>query len=94
MSHDNADRGGSPESGGPNLPSFKLIGALVLVAAVAIFFFQNGDSSQVEFLWMDVDWSVRTVIIVSIAAGVLLDRVFLWQWRRARERKAQQRASR
>ena len=56
--------------------------------AVVIFFFQNGHQAAVEFLWIDVDWAVRNVIVISLVAGALLDRIFVWQWRRARQRKA------
>ena len=86
MSHDAFDQ--AAESG-TKAPSVKLVLFLVLAAALAVFFFQNGHSAQVEFLWMDGTWSVRAVILVSVVIGILLDRLGLWQWRRARRRKAE-----
>ena len=82
-----------PEGGGLQAPSLKLVLLLVIVVAVAVFFFQNGDNAQVEFLWIDVDWPVRSVIVISVLAGIVLDRLFVWQWRRARKRKAEANAS-
>ncbi len=65
-------------------PPWKLI-ALVLVAAAAVtFFFQNGEEAGVEFLWLDFRWPLWAVIGVSILAGVVVDRLVGWQWRRSR----------
>mgnify|MGYP002682900529 CR=1 FL=1 len=36
---------------------------------------------------IDGNWPVWGVIGSSVAAGILRDRLFLWQWRRARRRK-------
>ena len=75
------------ESDGRNLPSIKLIALLVVVVAIAIFFFQNGESVEVRFLGFDVEWPARIVIIVSVVAGVLIDRLGGFFWNRARRRK-------
>ncbi len=66
---------------------FKLIGLLLVVVAIAVGFFQNNDDAPVEFLWMDSTKPVWVVIALSVIAGVALDRLFTWQWRRARRRK-------
>lgn len=68
-------------------PSFKLIALLLVAAALAIFFFQNGSDAPVSFLWLDGQWPVWLVIAVSVVAGVVLDRLGSWQWRRARRQK-------
>lgn len=75
------------EGRGRSLPSLKLVALLVVVAAIAIFFFQNGESVEVRFLGLDVEWPVRIVIIVSLLAGVLIDRLGGFFWGRARRRK-------
>lgn len=78
--------GTSTASGGSG-PPIKLIALLLVVVALAIFFFQNGDDAPVEFLWLDAQWPVWVVIGVSVIAGVVIDRLGTWQWRRARRRK-------
>jgi uncharacterized integral membrane protein len=69
-------------------PPWKLIATLVLVGLLAIFFFQNGNKAQVDFLWLDGEWPIWAVIGISVLIGVALDRLISWQWRRARRRKA------
>lgn len=79
--------------GGINAPSLKLVALLVLAVAVAVFFFQNGDGVDVNFLGFDANWPLRSVIVISVVAGAFLDRLISWQWRRAKRRKAQQTAT-
>jgi uncharacterized integral membrane protein len=79
--HDEDARG--PDDG----PPWKLMALLVLVIALATFFFQNGDETPVHFLWFDGSWPTWLVIGISVAIGVLLDRLVTWQWRRARRRR-------
>lgn len=67
-------------------PPWKLIGLVVVVAALASFFFQNGQDVKVDFLWLNVRWPLWMVIGISVALGVALDRLVTWQWRRARAR--------
>ena len=76
-----------PAQSGSNGPPLKLIVLLLVVLALAIFFFQNGQDAQVDYLWMDGTWPVWTVIGISVIAGVVIDRLGTWQWRRARKRK-------
>jgi uncharacterized integral membrane protein len=84
MSYETDD--GSAESGRSG-PPIKLIALLVVAVALAIFFFQNGSDAPVSFLWFDGQWPVWLVIGVSVIAGVVLDRLGSWQWRRARRRQ-------
>jgi uncharacterized integral membrane protein len=77
-----------PVAGGSDgSPPWKLIALIIVIAGLVTFFFQNGSDAPVHFLWMDGSWPVWGVIGVSVAAGVLLDRLATWQWRRARRRK-------
>ena len=84
MSYDIDDT--APESGRSG-PSIKLIALLLVIIALAIFFFQNGSDAPVSFLWLDGTWPVWLVIGVSVVAGIVIDRLGTWQWRRARRRK-------
>lgn len=84
---------GQPQvaSGTDGGPPWKLLALVVVLAGVVTFFFQNREETLVHFLWIDGSWPVWGVIGVSLAAGILLDRLFLWQWRRARRRKSDDR---
>ncbi len=75
-----------PVESGTNGPPWKLIALVVVVAALITFFLQNGDRAPVEFLWIDGSWPIWLVIAISVVAGVVLDRLATWQWRRARRR--------
>lgn len=83
-----SDQSTETPTGGTEGPPWKLLALLLVVAALAAFFFQNGSDAPVKFLWMDASWPVWTVIGISVIAGVVLDRLVSWQWRRARRRKA------
>ena len=84
MSDDRDQTPRDEERGAP----WKLIALLILVIALAVFFFQNGDDASVDFLWFNGEWPLWAVIGVCVAIGVALDRLLSWQWRRARRRKA------
>ncbi len=86
MSHEAYDVEQQAERGF-EAPSFKLILLLLVTIGLAIFFFQNGDDAPVQFLWLDGNWPVWSVIGISVIVGVVLDRLVTWQWRRARKRK-------
>jgi uncharacterized integral membrane protein len=91
MSFEQTDPGREAASGGRQLPSLKLVSLAVVAVATVVFFFQNGEQAQVNFLWMDGEWSLRLVIIVSVLAGVVIDRLGSWLWARGRRRKQQAR---
>lgn len=78
---------GAPSEGNLRLPSLKLVLLVLVAAAAVIFFLQNGDQVEVNFLVLDGEWALRWIIVISIAIGVLLDRLGSWLWRRARDRK-------
>ena len=86
MKHEEVEADQSAE-GGIGSPPYKLIALLLVVSALAIFFFQNGQDAPVEFLWMEADWPVWAVIGISVVVGIVLDRLGTWQWRRARRRR-------
>ena len=68
-------------------PSLFLIVTGVVVAAIVIFIFQNTESAQVQFLFFDGSAKVWVVIVISVLAGMLLDRLIqFWMRRRHRRR--------
>lgn len=87
MSFETVDRDRNPAEGGSSGPSLKLIALVVVVVGVGVFVFQNTDDTQVNFLWMDVTWPISLVIGISVLAGVLIDRLGSWFWRRAKRRR-------
>ena len=64
-----------------------LIGLVVLAVATVIFIVQNSDRSKVRFLFISVTTRVWVGVLVAIALGVVLDRLFSIWWRRRRERE-------
>lgn len=84
MSH---DRGIDEEvAQGTQGPPVKLILALLVAVALAIFFFQNTRRTHIQFLWIDVNWPIWAVIGISAVGGALLMRLVGWMWsRRGRE---------
>lgn len=87
MSYRGIDHDSNPAEGGSTGPPLKLIALVLLVAALAVFVFQNGEDVQVKFLWMDVSWPVSVLIGISVAVGIAIDRLASWLWRRAQQRK-------
>ena len=87
MTFENTDPGSGADRARRQLPSIKLILLLLVAVGILIFFFQNPDDAQIEFLWMETTWPVRTVIFISVVAGIIIDRLGGWFWARARRRK-------
>lgn len=79
-------------SGSDGSPPWKLIVLLLVVVGMVVFFFQNTEDAPIEFLWLDGNWPIWSVIGISVVAGIVIDRLFVWQWRRARRRKDRQTA--
>jgi len=71
-------------------PSPALIAFAVVVVLTVVFVLRNRDRTQLDFLVFEVHARVWTSIAVSIALGVVLDRLFLRFWRKRRQRKHDQ----
>ncbi len=71
-------------SAGRNGPPIYLILFLVVAIVTAVFIAQNRERTNVEFLFFDFNSRRWTMILIAIALGVLLDRLILMWWRRAR----------
>jgi hypothetical protein len=50
------------------------------------FFFQNGNSATIHFLFFQKTAKTRWAIIVAVALGIGIDRIFTMWWRRRRRR--------
>lgn len=70
-----------PESDGGSLP-WKLIGLALAVAALIVFFVQNGQRANVDFLIWGGSWPVWAIIGVSVLLGMVIDRLGGWALRR------------
>lgn len=65
-------------------------GAILLllgIALVVIFAVQNTDPVPVKFLWMDGEFSLAIVILITIGAIVLLTELIGLSYRRRRRRR-------
>ena len=77
------DDSGSPSEGRSGL-SPALIGLIVVAIATLVFVLRNGDRTSIDFLVADVQSRLWLVIAISLAVGVLLDRLVIAWWRRRR----------
>ena len=76
-------RGGPAGRDGPSIWLI-LFGVVAIVTAV--FILQNGEPVQANILWFNPEIKLWVAIIASICLGILLDRLILTWWRRARRR--------
>ncbi len=75
-----------PGPAGRSGPSVWLIAFLLFALAGVIFAFQNSEPVPTEFLWLDGQFRFWVTILASIGLGIVLDRLILTWWRRARRR--------
>lgn len=75
---------GTEIAAGRNGPPIFLILLIVVAIATAVFIAQNRERTKIEFLFFDFNARVWTAIVIALLLGVLLDRLILMWWRRAR----------
>lgn len=75
-----------PEKSGRSAPPLALVLFVLFTIAGLIFAFQNGREVRTEFLWLDGQFKFWMTILASVALGIVLDRLILTWWRRARNR--------
>ncbi|HWL42737.1 MAG TPA: LapA family protein [Ilumatobacter sp.] len=75
------------DDGGAGGPPIKLIGFVLVAAALVVFVVQNGQEAPVEFLWMDGSQRMWLIIVISAVAGAILARLAGWMWARARRNR-------
>lgn len=69
----------------PSTIPWKLIGFGVLAVVALLFVLQNRQRVVIEFIVLEVEARQWIVLLLAIAVGVLLDRLFLAWWRRRRQ---------
>lgn len=79
--------GQRPVASGRNGPSATLIGLVVVVALFVIFFLQNGERLQIDFLFFEKRTTIRWSLLVAVLLGVAADRILTIWWRRRGRRK-------
>jgi uncharacterized integral membrane protein len=62
----------------------RLIVFVVIAILAVVFVIQNSDKTRVRFLFVDATARVWAAVLIAIALGVVLDRLFLAWWRRRR----------
>jgi len=67
--------------------NWRLIGFIVVVVLGVLFFLQNDQRAELNFLFFSTERKTRWLVIVCIAIGVVGDRLFSLWWNRRKERK-------
>jgi uncharacterized integral membrane protein len=63
-------------------PSPMLIALIVLGVLAVVFILQNGERTKTNFLMFEFRSSLWVTILLAMAAGVVIDRLFTMWWRR------------
>jgi uncharacterized integral membrane protein len=79
----NENRSEAPQGDKTRISPALIIWFVIVVLAV-IFIIQNARNAQVKFLFWDGTLSLWIVLLLTLLAGVLLDRVVTWALRRRR----------
>ena len=67
-------------------PPIGLIAFGIVTIVTVLFVLQNRERTDIDFLFFELRSRTWFAIAISIALGVLLDRLFLLWWRRRRKR--------
>lgn len=84
MSHDEGWQQGDDDDGGI---SPMLIGLIAVGVISLVFVLQNNQSTEIKFLFFNVDGSLWIVILIAIVLGMALDRLLQMLLRRRKERR-------
>lgn len=72
----------SADGGARSGPSPTLIALVVIGILAVVFILQNGTRTRTSFLMFEFRSSLWVTILLAMAAGVVLDRLFSVWWRR------------
>lgn len=84
MSHDEGWQQDDDDDGGI---SPLLIGLIAVGVISLVFVLQNNQSTEIKFLFFDVQGSLWIVILIAIVLGMALDRLLQMWLRRRKERR-------
>jgi uncharacterized integral membrane protein len=84
MSHDDGWKQGDDGDGGI---SPLLIGLIAVGVISLVFVLQNNQSTEIKFLFFNVEGSLWIVILIAIVLGMALDRLLQMWLRRRKERR-------
>jgi uncharacterized integral membrane protein len=73
--------------------NWRLIGFIVAAVLGVIFFIQNDQTAELNFLFFSTESKTRWLVITCIALGVVADRLFSMWWARRKEPKANEKRS-
>ena len=76
------DRQSEAPQGEKSKISVALIAWIVVAVLALVFILQNTSKATVHFLFFDFTAGKWFALLVAVLLGVLLDRAFLWWWRR------------
>ncbi len=82
-----ADAPDNNAASGRSGPNISLIIAIAVLALLLIFFFRNGDYTEIDFLFFEKRTTKRWSIIVAVLLGIALDRLVGFWWRRRKRQK-------
>ena len=85
--HDEVGDSGQDFKGRGDGVSPTLIGLIVLAVATVVFIVQNGDRSEVRFLFLELKTRVWVGVAIALVLGAVLDRLFSIWWRRRKGRE-------
>ncbi|MCE9623664.1 MAG: hypothetical protein K8R99_15100 [Actinomycetia bacterium] len=74
-------------SNGRSGPSITLIFFLVVIGLAAVFFLQNSETVPIDFLVFEKETTIRWSLLMAVALGILIDRIFSIWWRRRGTKK-------
>ncbi len=85
MSHDEGWKQGGDDDGGI---SPLLIGLVAVGVISLVFILQNNQSTEIKFLFFNVEGNLWIVILIAIVLGMALDRLLQMWLRRRKERRS------
>lgn len=82
----NEHRGDAPQGDKTRISAAMVIWIVVAVLAI-VFIAQNTNDAHVKFLFFDGTLSLWVVIVLTLLAGTLLDRLVMWIMRRRKAKR-------
>ena len=79
--------GTNQTASGANGPSLAFVVLALIVALAMIFFFQNSETVDIDFLVFEKKTTIRWSILMATVLGILLDRICTIAWRRHKRKQ-------